>query len=211
MFTPATDNGKTWRNLRANLPNGTTRVVHEDVTNPNLLYLGTEFGVWASLDRGGNWISLNNNMPPVAIHELAQHKAAGELIAGTHGRGIWILDVAPLRQWSDKIAKAEAYLFKPQQAVLWGGFAPKRIWGHKYFAGENPTRGAVIYYRLAKQAKKIKLAITTAEGKPIRQLKAGNKIGMHRVVWDLRLPRGFQRFGAASNVGKYRVPADSRR
>src|SRR5206468_325160 len=87
------DFGKTWQSLRANLPWGSTRVLREDLKNPNVLYLGTEFGVWCSLNRGQSWNSLNTNLPTVAVHELAQHPTNGELVAATHGRSLWILDI----------------------------------------------------------------------------------------------------------------------
>ena len=75
------DFGQTWKSLRANLPTGSTRVLREDVHNPNLLYLGTEFAVWVSVDRGQKWEKLNNNLPTVAVHEIAAHPTAGEIVA----------------------------------------------------------------------------------------------------------------------------------
>src|SRR4029077_3954861 len=79
------DYGKSCRSLRANLPDGSTRCLREDVANPDLLYLGSEFGIWISLDRGADWIKLNNNLPTVAVHEIAVHPTAGEIVAATHG------------------------------------------------------------------------------------------------------------------------------
>ena len=85
------DSGKTWKAIDKGLPTGPARVIREDVSNANLLYLGTEFGVWVSLDRGETWMRLNNNLPHVAVHEIAVHPTAGEIVAGTHGRSLWIL------------------------------------------------------------------------------------------------------------------------
>src|SRR5262249_5358083 len=90
------DFGNSWKPLRANLPAGSTRVLREDIRNPDLLYLGTEFAIWASLDRGKSWNKLNNNLPTVAIHEIAIHPTAEEIVVATHGRSIWVLDIAPL-------------------------------------------------------------------------------------------------------------------
>ena len=84
------DFGQTWKSLRGNLPMGSTRVLREDIENQNVLYLGTEFGVWVSIDRGGVWTKINNNLPTVAVHELAQHPTTGEMVAATHGRSLWI-------------------------------------------------------------------------------------------------------------------------
>jgi photosystem II stability/assembly factor-like uncharacterized protein len=200
------DFGQSWRAITAGLPNQPTRVLREDVVNENLLYLGTEFGAWASLDRGRSWLSLCTNLPPVAVHELAQHRAAGELIAGTHGRGIWILDVSPLRQAGNQAAQADALLFEPAAGVLWSGAVGKRLFGEKRFVGENPALGAVIHYALAAPAEKVALRIVDIEGKKVRELRASGDAGLHRVVWDLRRDRGPNAaFGGAVAPGTYRV------
>src|SRR5262249_3223369 len=87
VFTPE-DFGRTWKPLKANLPVGSSRCLREDISNPDLLYLGTEFAVWASLDRGKSWVKINNNLPTVAVHEIAIHPTAGEIVAATHGRSL---------------------------------------------------------------------------------------------------------------------------
>src|SRR5262249_15398286 len=107
------DYGGSWKSLRGNLPIGSTRVLREDITNANLLYLGTEFGAWASLNRGTSWTKINNNLPTVAVHEFAVHPEAGEVVAATHGRSLWVLDVAALRQITPEVLKAKAHLFEP--------------------------------------------------------------------------------------------------
>src|SRR5439155_20573088 len=97
---------------------GTTRVLREDIENPNLLYLGTEFFAYCSLDRGQTWVKLNNNLPTVAIHEFAQHPTAGEIVAATHGRSLWVLDLTALRQLTGA-SIAGTTLLKPAAAVRW--------------------------------------------------------------------------------------------
>ena len=85
------DFGKTWKSLRANLPWGSTRCLREDIKNQNVLYAGTEFAAWASLDRGANWLKINNNLPTVAIHEFAQHPTTGEVVVATQSDGFgWL-------------------------------------------------------------------------------------------------------------------------
>src|SRR5262249_57922547 len=103
------DYGQTWKSLRANLPTGPTRVLREDVDNSSLLYLGTEFACWVSVDRGRYWTKLNNNLPTVAVHEIAVHPTAGEIVAATHGRSLWVLDVTPLRQMTQDALTAKAH------------------------------------------------------------------------------------------------------
>jgi S1-C subfamily serine protease/photosystem II stability/assembly factor-like uncharacterized protein len=191
------DFGQTWKSLRANLPAGSSRVLREDIENPNLLYLGTEFAAWASLDRGQTWVKINNNLPTVAVHEFAQPTTANDLVAATHGRSIWILDVKPLRQMTPEVLKAKTTLFQPSPAVRWrnepahgeaiGG-------GDRRFHGDNPPGGAQIYYALSKKADKIALKIVDFAGKTVGEPKAPPEPGLHRISWNLgRTPKGMYR------------------
>jgi photosystem II stability/assembly factor-like uncharacterized protein len=192
------DEGETWKSLRGNLPSGSTRVLREDIENPNLLYLGTEFSVYASLNRGQGWTRINNNLPTVAVHELAQHPTAGELVAATHGRSIWILDVTALRQMTADALKAPSELYRPNTVVRWRS-EPQRgsIYGvgsHLY-VGENPAYGAQIYYSLTKKADKVTIKILDYTGKTVREIttipEGGKNVplkkesGLHRVTWEL--------------------------
>jgi photosystem II stability/assembly factor-like uncharacterized protein len=180
------DFGKTWASLRSNLPDGSARTLREDIQNEKLLYLGTEFGAWMSLDRGSYWIKLNNNLPTVAVHEFAQPRTANELVAATHGRSIWIFDITPIRQMTDEVRTAAAHLFKPQPAIAWGTSLGRSTYGHKRYTGENPTDGAAIHFQLTEPAKEISLKVLDAEGKTVRELPTKKDAGLHRVVWDLR-------------------------
>jgi photosystem II stability/assembly factor-like uncharacterized protein len=182
------DFGQTWKSIKANLPPGPTHVCREDVENPNLLYLGTEFAAWASLDRGGTWTKINNNLPTVAVHELAVHPTAGEVVAATHGRSLWVLDVTALRQMKQDTALAKVNLFRPGTATRWHS-EPLRGTpyggGNRRFQGENPPPGAQIYYSLSAKAQKIQLQILDYTGKPVRTLAVKNEPGLHRAGWDL--------------------------
>ncbi len=178
------DFGQTWKSLRANLPWGSTRCLREDLTNPNLLYLGTEFGVWVSLNRGESWVKINSNLPTVAVHDFALHPTAGEIVAATHGRSLWILDVTALRQMTGDVLKSPAHLFKPNVAVRWRS-EPRRGGTTRRFVGENPPAGAQLYYALTKKPEKATLKVFDVEGKLVRELRAGTEPGLHRVAWDL--------------------------
>jgi hypothetical protein len=178
------DFGQSWKSLRANLPWGSTRCLREDITNPNLLYLGTEFGAWASLNRGETWVKINSNLPTVAVHEFAQHPTAGEIVAATHGRSLWILDVTPLRQMTTEVLKAPAHLFKPNTAMRWRS-EPRKGGTTRRFVGENPPPGAPLYYSLTKKADKISLKVMDVEGKLVRELRPNGEPGLHRITWDM--------------------------
>jgi photosystem II stability/assembly factor-like uncharacterized protein len=185
------DFGQTWKSIRSNLPTGSTRVLREDIGNQNLLFAGTEFAAWASFDRGESWVKLNNNLPTVAVHEFAMPASAGEIVAATHGRSLWVLDVTALRQITPEVLKAKAYLYEPAPAVHWRS-EPRTlsIYGHgsRRFIGQNPPRGAQIYYSLTQPATKMSLRILDFDGKLVRELQADSKPGLHRAAWTLTRP-----------------------
>jgi hypothetical protein len=187
------DFGQTWKSLRSNLPTGSSRVLREDVEASNLLFLGTEFAAWVSVDRGGHWNKLNNNLPTVAVHEFAIHPTAGEMVAATHGRSLWALDVTPLRQMTTEILKAKAHLFQPNTVIRWRQ-EPTRVslygMGSRRFVGQNPPAGAQIYYLLTQKAEKIALKVLDYTGKTIQELKADPTPGLHHVTWNLARGQG---------------------
>ncbi len=182
------DFGQTWKPITSNLPHGSTRCLREDVQNPNLLYCGTEFAVWASTNRGQMWTKLNNNLPTVAVHEIAVHPTAGEIVAATHGRSVWVLDVTPLRQMTAEALKAKAFLYQPNTAVRWRS-DPSRSSaygnGSKRFMGQNAPAGAQIFYSLTTKPEKINLKIVDISGKTVRELQARPSVGLNRITWDL--------------------------
>jgi photosystem II stability/assembly factor-like uncharacterized protein len=186
------DFGQTWKSLRGGLPAGSTRVLREDVENPDLLYLGTEFAAWVSLNRGASWTKVNNNLPTVAVHEFAVHPTAGEVVAATHGRSLWVLDVTALRQMSAAALKAKAHLYRPNTAVHWRPEPPRGSMygtGSRHFVGQNPAPGAQVFYALAKKADKISLKVLDYAGKTLQELPVKNEPGLQHVAWNLLRPR----------------------
>ena len=194
------DFGATWKPIANNLPAfGSTRVLREDIVNPNILYCGTEFGAFASIDRGTHWTKLGRGLPTVACHEFAQPTTANELVVGTHGRSIWIIDVNALRQMKPETFK-EAVLFAPAPSTRWrigaNGESPYHSTDRK-FVGTNPTRGATFDLYLAKPAKAVSLKVTDVTGKLVWEYKppTGNQkpagyrpiteAGLHRITWSL--------------------------
>jgi photosystem II stability/assembly factor-like uncharacterized protein len=187
------DFGQTWKPLRANLPAGSTRVLREDVENQNLLFLGTEFAVWASLNRGESWTKINNNLPTVAVLEFAQHPTAGELVGATHGRSLWVLDVTALRQMTPEVLKAKGHLFRPATATRWRS-EPQRGSpygsGSRHFVGENPPAGAQLTYALTQKAAKVGLKVLDYTGRVVKEWPTKDdgltaEPGLHRISWNL--------------------------
>lgn len=181
------DFGKTWKSIRANLPVGSSRCLREDVTNPNLLYVGTEFACFASLNRGVSWTKLNNNLPTVPVFDIAVHPTAGEIVAATHGRSLWVLDVTSLRQMGAACLAAPVTLYQPAPAIRWRS-EPSRSTGsgnRKYFA-ESPQPGANVFYSITKKSYYVKLRIEDVNGKVVRELDGDGEVGLHALTWDLR-------------------------
>lgn len=178
------DFGQTWKSIRGNLPRGSSRCLREDPQNPDLLFCGTEFAIFASVNRGKSWTRINNNLPTVAIHEVAIHPTAEEIAVATHGRSIWILDVAMLRQVKEETFKEDAVLFKPATVTRWRSEAGRGGTSRR-FVGENPVNGAPIYYFLPKKAEKVTLRIMDHEGKTIREISGSADAGLNKVVWNL--------------------------
>ncbi len=208
------DAGKTWSSLRGNLPTGCSRVLREDMVNRNVLYLGTEFGLWVSVDRGASWTKFHNDLPTVSIHEVAQHESNGEIVVGTHGRGAWAIDVTPLQQMNAAARNAGVHLYTPNTVVQWR-FAPERGRGaHGWFTGENPSRSASIYYSLGESASDLKIEVFDIAGRLVRTPDipdGGTQAGLHKIDWDLRRapPANSQRQrfrrGAMVGAGSYRL------
>lgn len=180
------DYGRTWKSLRGNLPDaaGSVRTIAEDRERADVLYLGCEFGAWFSVDRGETWTKFGGRFPTVAVHAFAQH-AGGDLVVGTHGRSLWVVDATPIRQWSRKAVTADATLYTPRETVIWRT-RPTRGKTNRRFVGANPRPGVPIFFSLGKKAESVKVAVETLDGKRIFETDGKKDAGMHRVYWDLR-------------------------
>ncbi len=120
------DFGDTFKSLRGKLPRGSSRCLREDPKNENLLYLGTEFALWVSTDRGQAWRQFNQTLPSVAIHEVAVHPELPEIVVATHGRSLWACDVSGLRQVSAKLMEASSALLAPETVTRWRRPQPRQ-------------------------------------------------------------------------------------
>jgi photosystem II stability/assembly factor-like uncharacterized protein len=186
------DNGTSWESLRGNLPDsaGSVRDLAEDIHDADILYLGTEHRAYVSTDRGESWTELGQGLPTVAVHDLAQHPTSGELIAGTHGRSVWILDVTPLRQMTEKAREKDAVLFDPADITRWRSAPSRGRSGTRRFVGQNPSTQVAIFYSLAKRSKDVSLVVKDAKGKVVRELEASRDKGLHRVDWNRTVSSG---------------------
>jgi hypothetical protein len=185
------DYGRTWTYLSGTLPSyGNVQVVREDPKNRNLLYAGTEFGLFISLDGGKTWEKFMNNYPTVRTDDILIHPRDGDLIAATHGRSIWIADdITPLQQWNDQVASSDATLFdvRPAVAYLSDIRLDVSTGGEKQFEGENPARGTAIHFYM-KAAGDAKIAISDPTGRAVCESSVKAVAGINRVQWTLVAP-----------------------
>jgi photosystem II stability/assembly factor-like uncharacterized protein len=190
-----TDLGASFRSIAGNLPKGeVARTISEDLKNPDVLYLGTETGLWVTTDRGKQWTRVKANLPTVPIYEIAVHPRDNDLILATHGRGIWILDDLTALQQHAKSEGSAAFAFDPAPAVAFNAANDqmKGFEGDRRFLGPNPVAGATLTYRLRADAKEAKWTIRDGAGTVVREISgdamaAANKAGLNSVAWDLRV------------------------
>jgi photosystem II stability/assembly factor-like uncharacterized protein len=189
-----TDYGKTWTPLVTPQDSkgirGYAHVIKEDVVKPDLLFLGTEFGLWVSIDGGKSWAQFKgNHFPAVAVRDLAIQSRENDLVLATHGRGIWIVDdITPLRALTADLLGQEAAFVsaRPVQQRIEGsgGWAN----GDAAFVGDNPPDAAVItYYQRSRHLfGKLKLEVLDASGRVVDDLPASKRPGLNRVNWSMR-------------------------
>jgi hypothetical protein len=218
-FTPyvyvTNDFGRTFRSIVNNLPRSSpadyARVLREDPHNRDLLFLGTSIATYTSLDRGQTWHKFMSGMPHVPIYDLQIHPRDHELIAATHGRSFWIVDINPLKQLAgsngQRAIAANAYLFEPRVAYDYGegpnmGESFYGI-GHKNFQSPSPQHGAEISYRIGRGAAPaaaegggrggrggagggVSILISDAAGDTVSVINGPGAPGLHKVVWNFR-------------------------
>jgi photosystem II stability/assembly factor-like uncharacterized protein len=182
------DFGETWKKITNGLPEGSVYVVREDYKNPDLLFAGTEFAAYISLNRGETWERFMNGLPTVPIHDLYIHPRDSDLIAGTHGRGAWIVDnITPLQQLSSDVKEKDVHLFDARREVQWVRSYEWTWVPDKRFKKPNPPTGSSIFYHLAKELPDpVKIAIIDITGSVVRNLEGPKEGGLHRVFWDFR-------------------------
>jgi len=154
----STDKGRTWTSITANLPaNGTVHTIAQDHIDPDLLFAGTEFGVFFTLDGGKEWTQLKAGIPTIAVRDIAIQRRENDLVLATFGRGLYVLDdYTPLRQFQTDMLKKEIHLFPVRDARMYIQTTMKYGQGDTYFTAPNPDYGAVFTYYLkeAYQTKK---------------------------------------------------------
>ena len=196
------DFGATWSPIVNGFPDiGVVNDVIEDPSNPDVLYAGTENGLFFSADAGASWIEFAQ-LPSTQYDDLLIHPREHDLVVGTHGRSILILDdVRPLAEWSADVARSAAHLFPIRTATTFHYWKDTSYRGQAEYAGENPPDGAILTYWIGSAAQQATVTVRNAAGDVVRTLRVGGEPGLHRTTWDLRHepPPAGAGFGAAAD------------
>ncbi|NOS94277.1 MAG: glycosyl hydrolase, partial [Cyclobacteriaceae bacterium] len=186
-----TDYGKTWTRLKIELPASNSNFVNqikEDPAKAGLLWLGTDKSLYFSPDDGKNWIHLKSNLPPVPIYGIEIQKNFRDLVIGTYGRGIYILDdITPIREFSEQVQNSNAHLFSLRPTYRFQDVNGIKT-ENSFVNGQNPPDGAAITYYLKEKSKdSVELLVYNSNNELIQKLKTKNQLGLQRVWWNLRL------------------------
>jgi len=205
-----TDFGKTWKNIISDDVVGFVRNIQEDFVNPDLLFLGTEFGLYITIDGGENWNKFTNNMPAVAVHFIDLHKKTNDLVMGTHGRGVIIIDdISPLREINQEVLQKNVHFFDTKPTIIFeeGSFAGN-FGTETQFRGANPNRAAQIKYYLKKRHTfgKMSMEIQDMNGKVISELGPGKAKGINIVNWNYRIKQPKVAKGKTFSYGGFTAP-----
>ena len=200
-----TDAGATWESITSDLPaERVLRTVREDPRKPEVLWLGAELGLFVSVDGGRHWVELRANLPTVAVNDLQVHGRDNDLVLGTHGRGIWILDnVNAIQELTAGVMAREGHLFTLEPAWQIRRSSEKAHTGDMVFEGANPPDGAIIDYWLRdamRDSTAVSIHVISSEGHRIVALSPQFGVGINRVVWDLRAERLPARPGSAAGA-----------
>ncbi|HED07551.1 MAG TPA: glycosyl hydrolase [Ignavibacteria bacterium] len=191
------DYGKNWKKIGLDLPAEPINVVKEDPYNKNILYVGTDHGLYVSLDRGASFMGLFNGMPAVPVHDLAIQKREKDLVVGTHGRSIYIADIKYIEALNKNVLNSTVHLFPLKNKKF------SERWGNKYYtwANVNEPEMKITYY--AKEKGIADITIKTNKGLELADIKDTSEIGLNFVSYDLSIDKG--------NVGEYKDYVNSKK
>ena len=181
------DYGQTWSNIISEDVHGFIRNIQEDYESENLLFLGTEFGLYVTIDGGENWSKFENNMPATAVHFMELQKQTNDLVMGTHGRGVIIIDdISPLRELSQEVLAQDVYFFKNKPFTMLEDSGFSGSFGTEtQFVGQSKNSAARIVYYLKKRHTfgKMKMEVFDMEGNKITNLSPEKSKGINVITW----------------------------
>jgi photosystem II stability/assembly factor-like uncharacterized protein len=205
------DFGQTWEDLSGGMMNPVNDI-EEDPDNPDVLYVATDYGVFVSIDKGKDWVEMSSSAPDVIIMGLAIQERERDLAIGTYGRGFYIADIYPLKEFKADVFEKDAYLFDVQRVIKWNMLERRGQQYGEFARTENPPNQAAVYYYLKDKVDKVEIVIRDLEGNEIQKLNGIGSQGFHRSIWNLRrsappAQTGQRRFrgGREVDAGVYKI------
>jgi photosystem II stability/assembly factor-like uncharacterized protein len=179
-----TDYGATWTSLAGGLAEGPVNVVREDPKNPNLLFVGTDFGVYVSIDGGKTWLKMKNDMPIQPVQDLKVHPREADLIVATHGRGVYIADIKALEELTPDVLTKDVHLFSVKPKVRWVGQDRRKSSSSNFSGKSEPSGMAVSYLLKAKPKEGVKVQIYTGS-MLLSEITGTSDVGLNTVFWNM--------------------------
>ena len=178
------DLGKTWTDISGGM-NNPVFDLEEDPDNAGVLYLGTDYGIFVTIDQGKTWTPFSTDAPSVTIRDLAIQKRDREMAIGTYGRGIYVADIGPIKEFKPDVFQKASHLFDIKPAIRWSRFERRGDTLGELVKVDNPPVGATIYYYLKADAQSVKLTIRDLEGTTIQEVTPSTKKGLQKHFWNL--------------------------
>jgi hypothetical protein len=179
------DFGQTWEDLSGGMMNPANDI-EEDPHSPDVLYLATDYGVFITVDKGKNWVEMSSSAPDVLIMGLAIQERERDLAIGTYGRGFYIADIYPIKEFKADVFEKDAHLFDIQRVIKWQMLERRGQQYGEFARVTNPPNGAKIYYYLKDKVDKVEIVIQDLEGNEIKKMTGSGSKGLRQISWDLR-------------------------
>ena len=203
------DFGSTWTSIATDTVKGYAHVIREDLVKPDLLFAGTEFGLFLTVDGGQQWAQFTGNLPNVAVRDLAIQSRDSDLLIATHGRGVYIVDdITPIRQITPEVLEAKLKVLEPQPTKIRSAGSQQIFGGGDEFVGSNSPEAAFITYYLKDRHTfgDFKIQVFDSENHLITTLAAGTRRGINRVAWPMRLKAPKVATGQSLEFGSLQGP-----
>jgi hypothetical protein len=197
--------GKTWEDISQGMKNPVNDIV-EDPDNSKVLYLATDYGLFVSVDQGQIWTEMSSSAPDVIIMDLDIQKRERDLVVGTYGRGIYIADIFPLKEFSTETFSKEAYLFDIQRTIKWNMLERRGPSLGEFAKVDNPAVGANIYFYLKDEVDSVSIVIKDMAGTVIQDVKGKKTKGIQNYFWNLRKRSDPQQTGSRQRSGSFVDP-----
>ena len=195
------DLGKTWKDISGGM-NNPIFDLEEDPENADVLYLGTDYGIFVTIDQGKTWAPFSTSAPSVTIRDVAIQKRDREMAIATYGRGIYVADIGPVKEFKPDVFQKPAHLFDIKPTIRWNRFERRGDTLGEMVKANNPPVGATIYYYLKADVQSVKLTIKDLEGNTIQEVTPTAKKGLQKYFWNLsRQAAGGGRAGASGAPG----------